>query len=189
MLVLNPSLLINQVHLGTAPSCQQLIFAASIAMLAYTGIETVSNMAEEAKDPGSDVPRAVNLVLIAVLGRLHGHLGRRALGAAGRPTAHGVYSTLLGTSAGGRYESEPVLGIVDHLGLHGALLTGVAVLRRPARDDDPVHRDQRRADRDLAAVVVARPSTASCRASSRGCTRPTARRGSRSSSSRRSRRC
>ena len=26
---------------------------------------------------------------------------------------------------GGRYESEPVLGIVDHLGLHGILLTGV----------------------------------------------------------------
>ncbi len=29
-------------------------------MLAYTGIETVSNMAEEARNPGEDVPRAVN---------------------------------------------------------------------------------------------------------------------------------
>ena len=37
-------------------------------MLAYTGIETVSNMAEEARDPGEQVPKAVNLVLIAVLG-------------------------------------------------------------------------------------------------------------------------
>ncbi len=68
VLVLNPSLLVHQVHLGTAPSWTQLIFALSLAMLAYTGIETVSNMAEEAKDPGRDVPRAVNLVLIAVLG-------------------------------------------------------------------------------------------------------------------------
>ena len=67
VLVLNPSLLVNQVHLGTAPSVSQLIFALSIAMLAYTGIETVSNMAEEAQDPGNDVPRAVNFVLIAVL--------------------------------------------------------------------------------------------------------------------------
>ena len=25
-------------------------------MIAYTGIETVSNMAEEARDPGEDVP-------------------------------------------------------------------------------------------------------------------------------------
>jgi len=39
----------------------------SVAMVAYTGIETVSNMAEEAKNPGRDVPRAVNLVLVAVL--------------------------------------------------------------------------------------------------------------------------
>ena len=44
------------------------IFALSLAMVAYTGIETVSNMAEEARDPGHDVPKAVNLVLFAVLG-------------------------------------------------------------------------------------------------------------------------
>jgi basic amino acid/polyamine antiporter, APA family len=120
VLVLNPSRLVNQVHLGTAPSVSQLIFAASIAMLAYTGIETVSNMAEEAKDPGSDVPRAVNLVLIAVLGV---YMGISVIALSALPvlhTAHG-YATALG----GRYENEPVLGIVDHLGLHGALLTGV----------------------------------------------------------------
>ena len=52
VLVLNPSLLVNQVHLGVAPSYTQLIFALSISMVAYTGIETVSNMAEEARDPG-----------------------------------------------------------------------------------------------------------------------------------------
>src|SRR5581483_8437111 len=68
ILVLHPSLLINQVHLGTAPSVKEIVFAGSIAMLAYTGIETVSNMAEEAQDPGRDVPRAVKLVLVAVLG-------------------------------------------------------------------------------------------------------------------------
>ena len=80
-----PSLLVNQVHLGIAPSWTQLIFALSVAMVAYTGIETVSNMAEEAKDPGHDIPKAVNLVLIAVLGVYAGHLGRRALGAPGDP--------------------------------------------------------------------------------------------------------
>src|SRR3954466_15240465 len=68
VLVLDPSLLVSQVHLGTAPSWSQLIFALSVAMVAYTGIETVSNMAEEARDPGHDIPKAVNLVLIAVLG-------------------------------------------------------------------------------------------------------------------------
>src|SRR5438067_5285457 len=68
VLVLNPSLLVHQVHLGSVPSYSHLIFALSLAMLAYTGIETVSNMAEEARDPGRDVPPAVSLILVAVLG-------------------------------------------------------------------------------------------------------------------------
>jgi APA family basic amino acid/polyamine antiporter len=118
VLVLNPSLLVHQVHLGTAPSVSQLIFAGSIAMLAYTGIETVSNMAEEAKDPGNDVPRAVNLVLIAVLAV---YMGISVVALSALPVTHvgHTYSTLLGS----KYESEPVLGIIDHLGLHGILLT------------------------------------------------------------------
>src|SRR4030088_3075246 len=68
VLVLNPSLLIDQVHLGVAPTYRELLFGLSISMVAYTGIETVSNMAEESKDPDHDVPKTVNLVLFAVLG-------------------------------------------------------------------------------------------------------------------------
>ena len=122
VLVLNPSLLVHQVHLGTAPSLSQLIFALSIAMLAYTGIETVSNMAEEAQDPGNDVPRAVNFVLIAVLTV---YMGISVIALSALPVTHvgGHYQTLLGTTNPG-FEQEPVLGIVDHLGLSGALLTG-----------------------------------------------------------------
>ena len=123
LLVLSPSRLISQVHLGTAPSVSQLIFALSIAMLAYTGIETVSNMAEEAQDPGHDVPRAVNLVLVAVLTV---YMGISLVALSALPvthTAHG-YQTLLGSSGPHGFESEPVLGIIDHLGLHGILLTG-----------------------------------------------------------------
>jgi APA family basic amino acid/polyamine antiporter len=122
VLVLNPSLLVRQVDLGTAPSLSQLIFALSIAMLAYTGIETVSNMAEEAQDPGNDVPRAVNLVLIAVLTV---YMGISVIALSALPVTHvaGHYQTLLGTTNPG-FEQEPVLGIVDHLGLSGALLTG-----------------------------------------------------------------
>src|SRR4249919_3598786 len=36
VLVLNPSLLVDQVHLGTVPTYSHLIFALSLAMLAYT---------------------------------------------------------------------------------------------------------------------------------------------------------
>ena len=65
---LSPKILISQIHLGVAPTWHQLIYGISIGTIAYTGIETVSNMAEEASDPGRDVPRAVKYVLAAVLG-------------------------------------------------------------------------------------------------------------------------
>ena len=115
--MLNPALLVDQVHLGTAPTWHNLIFALSVAMVAYTGIETVSNMAEEAKDPGHDVPKAVNLVLIAVLGV---YAGISVVALSALPVVHTVhgYATELGTT----YENDPVLGIVRHLGLHGTVL-------------------------------------------------------------------
>jgi basic amino acid/polyamine antiporter, APA family len=116
-LVLNPSLLIHQVHLGIAPSWTQLVFALSVAMVAYTGIETVSNMAEESKDPGHDIPKAVNLVLIAVLGI---YAGISVVALSALPVIHhaGHYATELSTV----YENDPVLGIIKHLGLHGTVL-------------------------------------------------------------------
>lgn len=67
VLLLQPRLLVAQVQWGVAPTWQQLIYGLSIGTVAYTGIETISNMAEEAADPDRDVPRAINLVLVAVL--------------------------------------------------------------------------------------------------------------------------
>jgi basic amino acid/polyamine antiporter, APA family len=65
---LSPRLLINQIHFGTAPTMHQFIYGISIGTVAYTGIETISNMAEESSNPGRDVPKAVKYVLVAVLG-------------------------------------------------------------------------------------------------------------------------
>jgi APA family basic amino acid/polyamine antiporter len=117
VLVLNPTGLINQVHLGTAPTWTQLIFALSVAMVAYTGIETVSNMAEEARDPGRDIPKAVNRVVVAVLG-IYAGISVVALSALPVVKHAGRYATELST----RFENDPVLGIVKHLGLHGTVL-------------------------------------------------------------------
>ncbi len=115
-LVLNPSLLVNQVHLGTVPSYSHLIFALSLAMLAYTGIETVSNMAEEARNPGRDVPRAVNIDSGRGAGCVRGHDGRRPFRPARdrcRLTRHHAART----AASRGYQNDPVLGIISHLGL------------------------------------------------------------------------
>ena len=70
-------------------------------MLAYTGIETVSNMAEEARDPGEQVPKAVNLVLISVLGI---YAGISVIALSALPVtqdAAGHYSTALGSTYSG----------------------------------------------------------------------------------------
>ena len=115
--VLNPSLLVHQVHLGTVPTYSHLIFALSLAMLAYTGIETVSNMAEEARDPGRDVPQAVNYILFAVLGV---YAGITVVALSALPVVgHGSHAyTLLGLAPDqGGYQNDPVLGIIQHLGL------------------------------------------------------------------------
>ena len=125
VLVLDPSLLIHQVHLGTVPSWHELIFALSLAMLAYTGIETVSNMAEEATDPGRQVPKAVNLVVLAVLGVYLGisMIALSALPVTAIPGHPHHFQTLLGVEGPGGFQNDPVLGIVSRLGLHGTVLT------------------------------------------------------------------
>jgi len=67
VLLFAPRLLIEQVDLWTAPTLRQFVYAISIGTIAYTGIETISNMAEEAAHPDRDVPRAINMVLVTVI--------------------------------------------------------------------------------------------------------------------------
>src|SRR5204863_9372426 len=66
VLVLSPDTLVNNVDLGVAPSWHDFLIAIPIGMIAYTGIETISNMAEEARDEERTIPRAINRVVIAV---------------------------------------------------------------------------------------------------------------------------
>ena len=46
-------------HLGTAPSWHAIAFVLPAAMLAYTGLETVANLAQEASEPGKTMPRSL----------------------------------------------------------------------------------------------------------------------------------
>jgi basic amino acid/polyamine antiporter, APA family len=119
LLIFNPSTLVNQVHLGVAPTWSEVIFALSISMVAYTGIETVSNMAEEARDPDDDVPRTVNLVLLAVLGIFAGISIISLVALPVTKDAAGHFTTALGTT----YKEDPVLGIVSALPLGETLHT------------------------------------------------------------------
>jgi APA family basic amino acid/polyamine antiporter len=126
VLVFSPHILVSNVHLGVAPTWNQFFIAIPIAMLAYTGIETVSNLSEEARDPVRTVPRAVLYVAIAVFA-IYFTLPWVALSA--MPvfhTAHG-YKTCLGQpptahcQGGHGYQNDPVLGLVNNLGLGGGV--------------------------------------------------------------------
>ena len=65
-LVFSPEVIRSNVHWGVAPTWSEFAIAIPIAMLAYTGVETVSNLAEEARDPARTVPAAYKWVAGAV---------------------------------------------------------------------------------------------------------------------------
>jgi basic amino acid/polyamine antiporter, APA family len=116
-LVLNPDILVNNVHLGVAPTWGDFALGIAVGMIAYTGIETISNMSEEARDAPRTIPRGVGLTVIAVL-VLYVLIPIVALSAMPvTQNAAGHYHTVLGT----KFADDPVLGIVENLGLSGGL--------------------------------------------------------------------
>jgi basic amino acid/polyamine antiporter, APA family len=117
-LVLSPQTLVDNVHLGVAPTWHDFILAIPIGMLAYTGIETISNMAEEARDETKTIPIAINRVRIAVFA-IYFTLPAVALSALPvHQTANGEYQTLLGlTEEQGGYAGDPILGVVKQINL------------------------------------------------------------------------
>ena len=117
VLVLSPQVLVDNVHLGVAPSWSDFALGIAVGMIAYTGIETISNMAEEAKDAARTIPRSVGFTVAAVLG-LYLLIPVVALSAMPvTPDAAGHYTTELGKE----FANDPILGIVENLGLAGGL--------------------------------------------------------------------
>src|SRR5215203_3536195 len=118
ILVLSPETLVDNVHLGVAPTWKDFILAIPIGMIAYTGIETISNMAEEAKDERTTIPVAINCVRIAVFA-IYFTLPAVALSALPvERTPDGEYQTLLGlTTEEGGYAGDPILGVVKQIDL------------------------------------------------------------------------
>ena len=118
-LVFSPETLVENVELGVAPTWRDFILAIPIGMLAYTGIETISNMSEEARDETKTIPKAINRVRIAVFA-IYFTLPAVALSAlpVERDPQTGEYFTLLGlTEDEGGYAGDPILGVVQTMDL------------------------------------------------------------------------
>jgi APA family basic amino acid/polyamine antiporter len=118
-LVFSPEVLRANVHWGVAPTWTNLAIAVPVAMLAYTGVETVSNLSEEARDPVRSVPNALKLVALAVFA-IYFTLPLVALSAMPVEEINGELTTKLALPPEeGGYANDPILGLVDNLGLDG----------------------------------------------------------------------
>ena len=104
-LLFSPDALTAGTSLGHAPSWHSLFFAIPLAMLAYTGLETVANLAEEARRPGRDLPRSVfsAIGLVVVL-----YVAIAVVALSAFPAKHG---TLLGSN----WLRAPLVGVASQI--------------------------------------------------------------------------
>jgi basic amino acid/polyamine antiporter, APA family len=105
-LLFSPDLLTQGTSLGSTPSWTDLAFALPLAMLAYTGLETVANLAEETREPGRTLPRSLfsAIGLVVVLTALIALVGLSAF-----PVENGQ------TALGEEWLKAPLAGIVEAL--------------------------------------------------------------------------
>src|SRR5436309_9136389 len=94
--------------LGHSPSWHSIAFALPLAMLAYTGLETIANLAEETRHPGRTLPRSVfsSIGLVVVL-----YVAIAVVGLSAFPPKHG---TLLASN----WLRAPLVGIVTQVREH-----------------------------------------------------------------------
>jgi APA family basic amino acid/polyamine antiporter len=127
ILIFSPSILMDNISFGVAPTWSSFFLAVPVAMIAYTGIETISNLAEEAREPSRDIPRSIRLVAIAVYA-IYFTLPAIALSALPVSLGPDGYTTPLGQPPEqGGFANDPVLGIVENLGLSGLTLDALKI--------------------------------------------------------------
>jgi APA family basic amino acid/polyamine antiporter len=132
--LLSPETLTEGLGLARGQDWSDLAFALPLAMLAYTGLETVANLAEEAREPGRTLPRslfsAIGLVVVVTV--LIASIGLSAFPVAGGETALGeewLEAPLVGiaTAFEGSLPAPVVDGLRIAVGVSGALvLVGAA---------------------------------------------------------------
>jgi APA family basic amino acid/polyamine antiporter len=118
------------VDLGNEPGWHEIAFALPLAMLAYTGLETVANLAAEAREPGRTLPRSLfaGIGAVVVVSFLIALVGISEF-----PVRNGE------TGLGERWRLSPLAGIAEAIGTHlpafagdvlrvGVALSGVLVL-------------------------------------------------------------
>jgi basic amino acid/polyamine antiporter, APA family len=104
-LVFSPHALTRGMSLGTHPSWHAIAFSLPLAMLAFTGLETVANYAAETRRPGIDLPRSL-FGGIATVVTVYVAIAVVAISAF--PGAN--------TELGGRWVRSPLVGVAQRIG-------------------------------------------------------------------------
>ncbi len=105
----SPGALTKGISIGSSPSWHEIAFALPLAMLAYTGLETVANLAEETRRPGVQLPKSLFAGIGAVVVM---YVGIAVVALMAFPVRDGT--TALGT----RWAHAPLMGFVAALDAH-----------------------------------------------------------------------
>ncbi len=102
------------IDLGTAPTWHALVFSLSLAMLAFTGLETVANLAAEAREPGKALPRSLfaGIGVVVIVSFLIAAIGLSAYPPHPDPAGPDGWATDLGTT----WIRAPLVGISEAFG-------------------------------------------------------------------------
>jgi APA family basic amino acid/polyamine antiporter len=100
--------------LGTAPTWNAFFFSLALATLAYTGLETVANLAAETREPGKTLPRSLfaGIGLVVGVSVAIAVVGISAYPAHPDPAGPGGWASDLGTT----WLQAPIVGIAEAFG-------------------------------------------------------------------------
>ena len=90
VLFFNPHTLVNPIHLGSAPKWSDLIFALTVAVVAFTSLESASGLAGEVRISRKGLKRMVSSGTADRGLPVRGHRARGGHGAARARRAHGA---------------------------------------------------------------------------------------------------
>jgi len=108
-LFFNPHTLLDPIHLGSAPTWSDLVFALTVTTIAFTSLESASGLAGEVRAGRGALRRLVasGMALLVV-----GYVGIGLVAVTALPVHDGH------TALGGQYENAPVIGIVAQMHPH-----------------------------------------------------------------------
>jgi basic amino acid/polyamine antiporter, APA family len=104
VIVFDPDVILDSIHLGSAPEWDNLVFAAVVATVALTGIEAASGLAGEIRVDRRSLRQLVTVGTALVL---FAYVGMSVVALAAVPVHDGT------TALGGRFVEAPVLGVVS----------------------------------------------------------------------------